>query len=229
MPGRSHKTKVTNSALPSAPPSRGVSTTVSATDESAVTPVRVRTPVVLKPSKVCLATQTVDATTLDEPLALRCSRRTTAGRKLDSILEAEKEPLPQPEPEPAGTELEDEDNADGTEDVQNTKRINRSYSSPPTFPVTAVPVRKTKTLIPPNQANRAKDRGEDLILCICGATEDNGGNWLQCDSCHKWSHMECHNLSEGAAKDMKFKCHIYEPRNSRRCFAAPPPPPLACA
>ena len=38
--------------------------------------------------------------------------------------------------------------------------------------------------------------------------------------------MECHNLSEGAAKDMKFKCHICEPRNSRGCFAAPP---LACA
>ena len=210
--------KVTNSALPSAPPLRGVSTT----DESAVTPVRVRTPVVLKLRKVRLATQTVDATTHDEPLALRRSRRTTAGRKLDSILEAENEPLPQPEPEPAGSELEDEDNADGTEDVQNTKRINRSCSSPPTFPVTAVPVGKANTLIPPNQANRAKDRGEDLILCICGATEDNGGNWLQCDSCHKWLHMECHNLSEGAAKDMKFKCHICEPRNSRGCFAAPP-------
>ena len=89
--------KVTNSALPSAPPLRGVSTT----DESAVTPVRVRTPVVLKLRKVRLATQTVDATTHDEPLALRRSRRTTAGRKLDSILEAENEPLPQPEPEPA--------------------------------------------------------------------------------------------------------------------------------
>ena len=140
MTGRSRKTKVTNSALPSAPPSRGVSTT----DESAVTPVRViRTPVVLKPRKVRLAT-TVDATTHNEPLALRRSRRKTTGRKLDSILEAEKEPLPQPEPEPAGTELEDEDNgngrsADGIEDTQNTKRINQSCSSPPTFPVTAIP------------------------------------------------------------------------------------------
>ena len=105
----------------------------------------------------------------------------------------------------------------------NTKWINRPCSSPPTFPVTAVPVRKANTLIPPNQASRAKNRGEDLIPCICGATEDSGGNWLQCDSCHKWSHMECHNLSEGAAKDMKFKCHICEPKNSRGCFAVPPP------
>ena len=103
----------------------------------------------------------MDATKHDEPLALRSSRRKTAGRKLDSILEAEKEPLPQPEPEPAGTELEDEDNgngrnADAIEDMQNTKRINQSCSSPPTFPLTAVPVRKADTLIPPNQASRAK-------------------------------------------------------------------------
>ena len=187
MPGRSGKAKVTNSALPSAPPSRGVSTI----GESAVTPMRVRTVVVLKPRKVRLATQTLDATTHDEPLALCRSRRITAGRKLDSILETEKEPLPQPEPEPAGSELEDEDNADRTEDVQDTKRINRSCSSPPTFPVTAVPVRKANTLIPPNQANQAKDRGEDPILCICGATENNGGNWLQCDSCHIWSATTC--------------------------------------
>ena len=105
MPGRSGKTKATNPALPTAPPSRGVSTT----DESRVTPVGVRTPVILKPSKVFLATQTVDATTHGGPLALRRSRRTTAGRKLDTILEAEKQPLPLPQPEPAGKELECED------------------------------------------------------------------------------------------------------------------------
>ena len=67
---------------------------MSTTDESAVTPMRVRMLVVLKPRKVHLATQTVDATTHDEPLALRRSRRMT-GRKLDTILEAEKESLSQ--------------------------------------------------------------------------------------------------------------------------------------
>ena len=142
MPGRSSKTKATNPALPTAPPSRGVSTT----DESAVTPVRVRTPVVLKTRKVRLATQTVDLTTHGGPPALRRSRRTTAGRKLDTILEAEKEPLPPPETEPAGTQLESEDNdvsrnVDGTKDVQST------------FPLTAAPVRKTNTPEPPNQAS----------------------------------------------------------------------------
>ena len=116
MPGRSSKTKATN--LPIAPPLRGVSTT----DESAVTPVRVRTLVILKTRKVRLATQTMDATTHGEPLALRRSRRTTAGRKLDTILEAEKEPLRPPEIEPAGTQLESEDNdvsrnVDGTKDA----------------------------------------------------------------------------------------------------------------
>ena len=159
MPGCSRKTKVTNSALPSSPLSKGVSTT----DESAVTPVKViRTPVVLKPRKVRLATQSVDATTHDEPLALRHSKRKTAGRKLDSILKAEKEPLPQPEPKPAGTELDEDNgngrNADGIEDIQNTKRINQSCSSPPTFPVTAVAVRKANILVPPNQTSRAKLR-----------------------------------------------------------------------
>ena len=54
---------------------------------------RVRTQVVLKPRKVSLATQTVDVTTHGRPLALRCFRRTTAGMKLDTILEAaEKKP-----------------------------------------------------------------------------------------------------------------------------------------
>ena len=128
-----------------APSSRGVSTT----DESAVTPVRVRTPVVLKPRKVCPATQTVDATTHGGPLALRHSRRTTAGRKLDTILEAEKEPLPPPEPEPAGTELEGEDiskNVDGTKAVQKIS------------PVTAIPVRKANTPEPPNQLVEIKTK-----------------------------------------------------------------------
>ena len=111
-----------------------------------------------------------------------------------------------PEPELAGAELEGEDsrNEDGTEDGQNTKKVDWPCISPLNPPVTAVPVMKANTPEPPNQANRAEDRGEDPILCICGATEDNGGNWLQCDSCHKWSHMECHNLSEGAAKDSNF-------------------------
>ena len=124
-----------------APSSRGVSTT----DESAVTPVRVRTPVVLKPRKVCPATQTVDATTHGGPLALRYSRRTTAGRKLDTILEAEKEPLPPPQPEPAGSELEGEDdvskNLDGTKAVQKTS-----------------PVRKANTPKPPNQLVEMKTK-----------------------------------------------------------------------
>ena len=71
---------------------------------------RIRTAVILKPRKVRLATQTVDATTHDGPLTLRRSRRTTVGRKLDTILEAEKEPLLPPEPEPADAELEGEDN-----------------------------------------------------------------------------------------------------------------------
>ena len=84
--GRSSRTKVTNSALPSTPPLRGVSTT----DKSAVTPVRVRTPVVLKSRKVSLATQTVDATTRGRPLALRRSRRTTAERKPDSSWKQQK-------------------------------------------------------------------------------------------------------------------------------------------
>ena len=91
----------------------------------------------------------MDTTTHDRPLALHCSRRTTAGRELDTILEAKKEPFPPPEPEPAGTELEGEDNdvsrnVDGTKYVQNT------------FPVTAIPVRKANTSEPPNQVNRAQ-------------------------------------------------------------------------
>ena len=97
-----------------------------------------------------LATQTLDVTTHGGPLDLCHSRRTTAGKKLDTILEAEKEPFPLPEPEPAGTELKGEDNdvsrnTDGTEDVQNTKMVDQSCSSPLTFPVTAIQVRKANT------------------------------------------------------------------------------------
>ena len=78
-------------------------------------------------------------------------------------------------PEPAGTELEGKDNnisrnADRTEDVQNTKRVDQSYFSPLAFPVTAIPVMKANTPEPPNQANQAEDRGEEPILCVCGAT-----------------------------------------------------------
>ena len=63
-----------------------------------------------------------------------------------------------------------------TQKWTNTKRVDQSCFSPLTFPVTAVSVMKANTPEPPNQANQAEDRGEDLILCICEATEDNGGS-----------------------------------------------------
>ena len=52
-----------------------------------------------------------------------------------------------PEPELAGAELEGEDsrNEDGTEDGQNTKKVDWPCISPLTPPVTAVPVMKANT------------------------------------------------------------------------------------
>ena len=73
--------------------------------DSAVTPARTKTPVILKPRKVHLASKTEDTTTMHGGSPTLCHfKRTTARKKLDNILKAEKELLSQLEPEPAGTE-----------------------------------------------------------------------------------------------------------------------------
>ena len=90
MPGRSSKSNLTNSALPFLRRSTSV--------DSTVTPARIKMSVVLKPRRVHLASKTEDTMHGGLP-ALRRSKRTTAGKKLDDTLEAEKELLPQLEPE----------------------------------------------------------------------------------------------------------------------------------
>ena len=59
--------------------------------------------------------------------------------------------------------------------------------------------------------------------------EDNGGNWLQCDSCHKWSHLECHSLTVGSARDAQFSCHICEPKDQGVRGVNPGRLPCLCA
>lgn len=98
-----------------------------------------KTPGVLKPRKVHLVSKTKDTSMHGGLPTLRCFKRTTAGKKLDDILEAEKELLPQLEPEPAGTETRAEDyhtsnNMGGIKVMQDTEMINCLCSNPLTSP-----------------------------------------------------------------------------------------------
>lgn len=65
------------------------------------------------------------------------------------------------------------------------------------------------------------DRGTGEILCVCGRDneEDFEGEWMACDTCGIWQHVEC--MGEGVPLDRKqrYECQQCDPLRHRGLLA----------
>ena len=44
------------------------------------------------------------------------------------------------------------------------------------------------------------------VLCVCGATDNDGRPMVECMSCKAWSHLQCVHLTQRTAKTAKYNC-----------------------
>lgn len=66
---------------------------------------------------------------------------------------------------------------------------------------------------------------EEIIRCVCGATEqdeDSGEPWIACEQCSAWQHNVCMGVSrfQEDLKDMDYWCEKCRPENHRPLLEA---------
>lgn len=102
--------------------------------------------------------------------------------------------------------------------ASSTRSAPKRKSSQPSTAKPKVPARRGKNSAPIQPLSEdealpvdeeALDEAEDdggTTRCVCGKTDDNGGDWMiQCEQCKAWQHGPCVGLlSEKAAPEMYY-------------------------
>ncbi|OIW25456.1 SPOC-domain-containing protein [Coniochaeta ligniaria NRRL 30616] len=71
----------------------------------------------------------------------------------------------------------------------------------------------------------AQEPEEEIIRCVCGATEqdeDSGEPWIACEQCSAWQHNVCMGISRYSedVKDLDYWCEICRPEDHKELLEA---------
>lgn len=67
---------------------------------------------------------------------------------------------------------------------------------------------------------------EDESGCLCGGTNDEGGEMICCDKCAVWYHLACCGIQNGDELEEKWFCWKCEPKNTSNIRDSPAPSAL---
>ena len=82
---------------------------------------------------------------------------------------------------------------------------------------TATAALSTGTSDTPSSSNSSShNTPSNKVLCVCGATINDGRPMVECMSCKAWSHLQCVHLTQRTAKTAKFQCHNCKPTISNK-------------
>lgn len=70
----------------------------------------------------------------------------------------------------------------------------------------------------------AGDSSNDVIRCVCGATEQDDEStemWICCETCEAWQHNVCVGMPDEVAEDVKYWCEKCRPENHKPLLENP--------
>ncbi|GMS87372.1 hypothetical protein PENTCL1PPCAC_9547, partial [Pristionchus entomophagus] len=114
------------------------------------------------------------------------------------------------------TKKEDGDEKGGQKREQ-VSRKNKNQIETPAHGLQLSPIRRkcrkfTRVVV---ESSSDEDSDEDawLIVCICGQTEEDGEEMVQCDKCLvRWEHVDCIFPRTKKAPAGDYTCHVCQPR-----------------
>ncbi|GMS97861.1 hypothetical protein PENTCL1PPCAC_20036, partial [Pristionchus entomophagus] len=88
---------------------------------------------------------------------------------------------------------------------------------PPAHGIQLSPIRrkcrKLRRVVVESASDEDSDEKEWLIVCICGQTEEDGEEIVQCDKCLvRWEHVDCIFPRTKEAPTGDYICHVCQPR-----------------